>query len=139
MTKIDILTLKLIVPDDYQQFWVRFEWFLALFIFLMKNGYWKSMQKWYFLVSKQIFRYFYFPTLPMQKIRSKWSFTRGALKAQQFNMMSFLEASTCRVNLISLVCLKVKWARTDLKVTCHPTPPFHQKTFFGSEWKVWQK
>ena len=31
MTKIDILTLKLIVPDDYQQFWVHFEWFLALF------------------------------------------------------------------------------------------------------------
>ena len=23
--------LKLIVPDDYQQFWVHFEWFLALF------------------------------------------------------------------------------------------------------------
>ena len=31
MTKIDILTLKLIVPDDYQQFLARFEWFLALF------------------------------------------------------------------------------------------------------------
>ena len=46
MTKIDILTLKLIVPDDYQQFFeakmtkfdilsncflARFEWFLALF------------------------------------------------------------------------------------------------------------
>ena len=31
MTKIDILTLKLIVPDDYQQFWVHFEWYLALF------------------------------------------------------------------------------------------------------------
>ena len=30
MTVIDILTLKLIVPD-YQQFWVHFEWFLALF------------------------------------------------------------------------------------------------------------
>ena len=30
MTKIDILTLKLIVPD-YQQFWVHFELFLALF------------------------------------------------------------------------------------------------------------
>ena len=31
MTKIDILNLKLIVPDDYQQFWVQFEWFLTLF------------------------------------------------------------------------------------------------------------
>ena len=31
MTKIDILNPKLIVPDDYQQFWVHFEWFLALF------------------------------------------------------------------------------------------------------------
>ena len=31
MTKIDILTIKLIVPDDYQQFLARFEWFLALF------------------------------------------------------------------------------------------------------------
>ena len=31
MPKIDILTLKLIVPDDYQQFWVHFEWFLAVF------------------------------------------------------------------------------------------------------------
>ena len=31
MTKIDILNPKLIIPDDYQQFWVHFEWFLALF------------------------------------------------------------------------------------------------------------
>ena len=31
MTKIDILNPKLIVPGDYQQFWVYFEWFLALF------------------------------------------------------------------------------------------------------------
>ena len=31
MTKIDILNLKLIVPDDYQQFLAHFEWFLALF------------------------------------------------------------------------------------------------------------
>ena len=27
MTKIYILNPKLIVPDDYQQFWVHFEWF----------------------------------------------------------------------------------------------------------------
>ena len=25
------LNPKLIVPDDYQQFWVHFEWFLAFF------------------------------------------------------------------------------------------------------------
>ena len=31
MTKIDILNPKLIIPDDYQQFWVHFELFLALF------------------------------------------------------------------------------------------------------------
>ena len=31
MTKIDILNPKLIVPNDYQQFWVYFEWFLSLF------------------------------------------------------------------------------------------------------------
>ena len=31
MTKIDVLNLKLIVPDDYQQFWVHFEWFFAIF------------------------------------------------------------------------------------------------------------
>ena len=31
ITKIGILNPKLIVPDDYQQFWVHFEWFLALF------------------------------------------------------------------------------------------------------------
>ena len=47
MTKIDILTLKLVVPDDYQQFWVHFEWFLVLFIFLMKNGYCHSLSKMY--------------------------------------------------------------------------------------------
>ena len=31
MTKIDILNTKLNIPDDYQQFWVHFELFLALF------------------------------------------------------------------------------------------------------------
>ena len=31
MTKIVILDKKLIVPNDYQQFWVHFEWFLSLF------------------------------------------------------------------------------------------------------------
>ena len=31
MTKTDILNLKLIVSDDYQQFCAHFEWFLSLF------------------------------------------------------------------------------------------------------------
>ena len=31
MTKIVILDQKLIVPNDYQQFWVYFDWFLSLF------------------------------------------------------------------------------------------------------------
>jgi len=31
MTKIIILDQKLIVPNDYQQFWVHCEWFLSLF------------------------------------------------------------------------------------------------------------
>ena len=30
MTKIGILDQKLIVPDDCQQFWTHFEWFLSL-------------------------------------------------------------------------------------------------------------
>jgi len=47
MTKIDILTLKLIVPDDYQQFWVLFEWFLVLFHISDENGYCRSSGKKY--------------------------------------------------------------------------------------------
>ena len=31
MIKINILNQKLIVTNDYQQFWVNFEWFLSLF------------------------------------------------------------------------------------------------------------
>ena len=31
MTKIVILDQKLIVPNDYQQFWVYFDWFSSLF------------------------------------------------------------------------------------------------------------
>ena len=31
INKIDILNLKLIVPNDYQQFWIYCEWFLSLF------------------------------------------------------------------------------------------------------------
>ena len=31
MTKNVILDQKIIVPNDYQQFWVHFEWFLSLF------------------------------------------------------------------------------------------------------------
>ena len=31
MTKIGILDQKQIVPNDYQQFWVHFDWILSLF------------------------------------------------------------------------------------------------------------
>ena len=31
MTKIGFLDQKQIVPNDYQQFWVHFDWFLSLF------------------------------------------------------------------------------------------------------------
>ena len=31
MTQIVILDQKLILPNDYQQFWVYLEWFLSLF------------------------------------------------------------------------------------------------------------
>ena len=31
VTRIVIKDQKLIVPNDYQQFWVHFEWFLSLF------------------------------------------------------------------------------------------------------------
>ena len=47
MTKIDILNPKLIVPDDYQQFWVYFEWFLAPFHISDENGYCCSSGKNY--------------------------------------------------------------------------------------------
>ena len=35
MTRIDILNSKLIVPDDYQQFCVHFEWFYHFIKFRM--------------------------------------------------------------------------------------------------------
>ena len=58
MIKINILNQKLIVTDDYQQFWVNFEWFLSLFQISCVNGYCKakSKQKRYFLVSKTHFK-----------------------------------------------------------------------------------
>ena len=37
MTKTVILDQKLIVPNDYLQFWVHFEWFLSLFQILDKK------------------------------------------------------------------------------------------------------
>ena len=49
------------VPNDYQQFWVHFEWFLSLFQFSDVNKIAsvtvqaKSTQKWYFSVSNPIF------------------------------------------------------------------------------------
>ena len=38
MTKIDILKPKLIIPDEYQQFWVHFDWFLALFSYCFSSS-----------------------------------------------------------------------------------------------------
>ena len=31
LTTIGILDQKIIVPNDYQEFWVHFEWFLSFF------------------------------------------------------------------------------------------------------------
>ena len=72
MTKIVILDQKLIVPNDYLQFWVHFEWFLSFFlnfgckiaIFTVQA---KSTQKWYFLVSNPILKNFlmvFWPPIP---------------------------------------------------------------------------
>ena len=52
LTKIGILDQKLIVPNDYLQFWEHFEWFLSFFsnfgckiaTFTVQA---KSTQKWY--------------------------------------------------------------------------------------------
>ena len=90
MTTISIKNPKLIVTNDYQQFWVHFECFLALFHISDKNGYCHSSSnkyakmvlfglKTYF---KKIFLgYFYPPTLPMQnnrvKMVPKYVFTGG--------------------------------------------------------------
>ena len=63
MTKISILNIKLIVPNNYQQFWVHFEWFLSLFQIVnfgckiaAVTVQPKSTQKWYFFVSNPIFK-----------------------------------------------------------------------------------
>ena len=49
MTKIVILDQKVIVPNDYLQVWVYFEWFYIIFSnFGCKTVQAKSMQKWYF-------------------------------------------------------------------------------------------
>ena len=56
MTKIVILDQKQIVPNNYQQFWVRFDWFLSLFqtsdvkYISTVTVQAKSTQKSYFLV-----------------------------------------------------------------------------------------
>ena len=85
MTKIVILEQKLIVPNDYQQFWVHFEWFLSLFQILdvkqlfslielkvHKNGTFLSQ----ILFFKFFLWYFGPPSLPIQKIGSNWSLNR---------------------------------------------------------------
>ena len=75
MTKIVILDQNLIVPNDYQQFWVHFDWFLSVFqtsdvkylfsLFKLKvrknHTFWSQI-----LFFKKIFlRHFVPPTLPM--------------------------------------------------------------------------
>ena len=51
MNTIGIQNPKLIVTNDYQQFFAHFEWFLSLFQISdikHKLGQAKGMQKWYF-------------------------------------------------------------------------------------------
>jgi len=66
MTKIVILDQKQIVPNDYQHFWVHFDWFLSLsqtsdvkYLSLTVQA--KSTQKLYFLVSNHIFLWYFGP------------------------------------------------------------------------------
>ena len=57
MTKISNLNTKLIVPNDYQQFWVHFEWFLSLSNFGCKIAIVKAFLKTIYLLfmSKDLF------------------------------------------------------------------------------------
>ena len=92
MTKIVILDQKLIVPNDYLQFWAHFEWFLSLFqisevkqllsqfkLKVRKNGTFRSQN--------QFLKNFPVNLVPQpflcQKIGSNWSlnrFLQGGLK-----------------------------------------------------------
>ena len=62
MTKIVILDQKLIVSNDYLQFWVHFEWFLSLFQILyvkqLLSLFKLKIRKNGILVSNPIFRKF---------------------------------------------------------------------------------
>ena len=82
MTKIVILDQKQIVPDDYQQFWVHFDWFLSLFqtldvkylLSLFKLKVCKNHTFWSeTLIFKNFPRVFRSPTPSyVKKIVSKW-------------------------------------------------------------------
>ena len=72
MTKIVILDQKQIVPNDYQQFWVHFDWFLSLFqtldvkylLSLFKLKVHKNHTFWSkTLIFKNFYRVFWSPTL----------------------------------------------------------------------------
>ena len=74
MTKIVVLDQKLIVPNDYQQFWVNFDWFLSLFqtldvkylLSLFKLKVRKNRTFWSKILFFKIFLwYFGPPALPM--------------------------------------------------------------------------
>ena len=88
MTKMDILTLKLIVPDDYQQQEVR-----KMVLFGLKTHF-----------EKIFLGYFYLPTLPMQKngvkMVPKQVFTWGGFKRPPPYLMLIPEAPSCRVKEI---------------------------------------
>ena len=64
MTEVIIQDQKLIVPNDYQQFWIDFECFFITFsnfgckvaTVTVQD---KSKQKWYILVSNPIFKKFF--------------------------------------------------------------------------------
>ena len=71
MTKIVILDQKQIVPNDYQQFWVHFDWILSLFqtldvkylLSLIKLKVRKNRAFWsQTLISKKISMVFWSPT-----------------------------------------------------------------------------
>ena len=86
MTKIVILDQKLIVSDDYQQFWVHFEWFLSLFqildvkqlLSLSKRKVRKNGTFWSQILFSKKNSYFILVPHPFlcKKIGSNWSLNR---------------------------------------------------------------
>ena len=75
----------LIVPNDYQQFWVHFEWFLSFFSnfgckIASVTVQAKSMQKWYFFVSNPIFKKFSYGILVPHPFLCKKNWVKMVLK-----------------------------------------------------------